>query len=61
MTYQPLSTPVVFRVSRPEKDKLDSFCKQNRITVSELLREYVEGLNGEVASFPQKNAPATKR
>jgi hypothetical protein len=57
----PLNTPVIFRVNEPQREKLNSFCKHNRITVSELLREYVEGLNGEVTSFPQKHAPTTKR
>lgn len=45
---------VVFRVSGTQKTILDSFCEQNSVTPSVLLRNFVEGLQERVTG-PLRN------
>jgi hypothetical protein len=53
MKTKELDKLVAFRVSGTQEAKLNSFCELNRITVSKLLRNFVEGLDGRVTSSPQ--------
>ena len=61
MKTKELDRLVVFRVSVPQEAKLNSFCEQNRVTVSKLLRNFVEGLEGRVTSSPQNCHPGANK
>lgn len=61
MKTQELSKTVVFRVSVHQETKLNSFCEQNSVTVSKLLRSFVEGLEEGVTSSPQNYHPGANK
>lgn len=40
----PKNTKITIRVTKDEKEKLDKYCKENNLSISEVFREYLKKL-----------------